>query len=193
MYAKKAPEQIVTQRLLIRRPIPEDAEIVFARYSSDAEVTRYVAWPKHVSSDQAKTFIAFSDSQWKEWPAGPYLVFAKDNGLLLGGTGLVFRTRKKAETGYVFAKDSWNKGYATESLYAMIELARMLKISHLYATCHIDHRASARVLEKCGFSFDKILRKNTEFPNLSPGKLLDVLCYSIKLSRVGTAGSKTRP
>src|SRR5512145_1038527 len=117
----KAPEQIQTERLLLKRPIPQDTELVFARYSSDPEVTKYVAWQKHDSSEEAKTFITFSDSQWKKWPAGPYLVFSKDHGMLLGGTGLHFETPKKAATGYVFAKDSWGKGYATESLYAMVD------------------------------------------------------------------------
>jgi RimJ/RimL family protein N-acetyltransferase len=34
---------------------------------------------------------------------------------------------------------------------------------------------------KCGFACEGTLRRYAEFPNLSPGEPLDVLCYSIVL------------
>ena len=179
-----APERIETERLILKRPIPEDAELVFTRYSSDPEVTRYVGWPRQDSVSQTKAFITFSDTQWLKWPAGPYLAFSRENGILLGGTGLAFDTPTKASTGYVFAKDSWGKGYATESLRVMVRLAQSLNVKRLYATCHVDHQASAHVLEKCGFTREGILPKHTIFPNLSPEKLSDVLCYALLFSEV---------
>jgi RimJ/RimL family protein N-acetyltransferase len=60
----------------------------------------------------------------------------------------------------------------------MIDVARVTAVRRLYAVCHADHRASARVLEKCGFNCEGTLRRYAEFPNLEPGEPLDVLCYS---------------
>jgi RimJ/RimL family protein N-acetyltransferase len=51
-------------------------------------------------------------------------------------------------------------------------------VRRLYAVCHADHRASAHVLEKCGFTCEGTLRRYAEFPNLEPGEPQDVLCYS---------------
>jgi RimJ/RimL family protein N-acetyltransferase len=82
-------------------------------------------------------------------------------------------------TGYVFARDAWGQGYATESLQAMVDLAPSCGVRRLYAICHVDHAASARVLEKCGFARETVLKRHTHFPNLAPGEPADVLSYAI--------------
>ncbi len=182
MVTKRAPEKYETARLLLRRPKGSDVKSIFNRYASDPEVTRYLGWPRHESLKQTRNFIEYSHDQWDRWHAGPYLVFLREDGLLIGGTGFSFETPYRAETGYLFAKDAWGKGYATESLEAVIRIARTINIHRLYANCHVAHRNSWRVLEKCRFIREGILRKYSEFPNLQPGNPLDVFCYSIILS-----------
>jgi RimJ/RimL family protein N-acetyltransferase len=105
-------------------------------------------------------------------------VESRSDGSLLGGTGLGFETPFRASTGYILARDAWGRGYATEALQAMVALAPSLRIRRLYAICHVDHRASARVLEKCDFTREGILRQYATFPNLEPGGICDVLCYA---------------
>jgi len=122
-----------------------------------------------------------ASTEWDRWPAGPYLAWSRANGMLLGSTGLAFETPYRASTGYVLAKDAWGKGYATELLKAMVEVARMADIRRLYAICHTEHRASWRVLEKCGFVREGVLHRYTELPNLRPGDLCDVFCYALLL------------
>ena len=141
------------------------------------EVTRYLGWPRHTSVADTRAFLAVSDAEWSRWPAGPYLLFARDGGQLLGGTGLAFETQERAATGYVLARDAWGRGYATEALQAMVDLARTVRIRRLYALCHPDHQAAARVLIKCGFQLEGIRPRQSEFPNLNPGQLADVHCY----------------
>ena len=60
----------------------------------------------------------------------------------------------------------------------LIGFAPALGVRRLYALCHVDHRPSARVLEKCGFELEGVLRSHTEFPNLAPGVPADVFCYA---------------
>jgi len=43
--------------------------------------------------------------------------------------------------------------------------------------CHPEHRASRRVLEKCGFACDGTCSRQSEFPNVAPGMRQDVACY----------------
>jgi [ribosomal protein S5]-alanine N-acetyltransferase len=174
----RAPETIQTERLILRRPAMADAELVFARYSADPEVTRFLGWPRHRSIDDARAFVDFSNAEWATWPAGPYLIESRDRRQLLGGTGLAFETRFRAATGYVLARDAWNVGYATEALTSMVALAPHLSLRRLYALCHPDHSASWRVLEKCGFAREGLLRRHAEFPNLAAGEPADVLCYA---------------
>ena len=174
----KAPERIETQRLILRRPAPSDAHAIFTRYAADPEVTRYVAWPRHVSIAETHEFLEFSDAGWDSSPAGAYLVESRADGRLLGSTGLHFEAPDRASTGYVFARDAWGKGYATESLQAMVSLARTLNVRRLYALCHVDNHASAHVLEKCAFEREARLPEHTLFPNLFPTILCDVFIFA---------------
>ncbi len=173
----KAWERVETNRLVLRRPTIADADAVFARYAGDAEVTKYLGWARHESIEHTRAFLRFSESEWSRWPAGPYVIESRIDQRLLGGTGFGCESSSAAITGYVLAKDSWGCGYATEALTAIVSIARELKIRLLYALCHPDNRASARVLEKCGFLFEQRLENFLEFPNLSSGYREDCLRY----------------
>lgn len=178
MTITRADDWIQTERLVLRRPTMEDAEAIFARYASDPRVVRYVGWPRHQCIDDTRAFLSFADEEWGRWPAGPYVIEGRENGTLLGSTGLLFETASRAATGYVLAVDAWGHGFATEALGAMVKVAREVGLARLYALCHIDHQASAHVLEKCRFTCEGVLRRYAEFPNLSPPGIYDVRCYS---------------
>ncbi len=177
MPAVTRRESIQTSRLRLRKPERADAKAIFTTYAADPEVTRYLSWPAHRSLADTFAFLSWSDAQWEQWPAGPYLVFLRADGRLLGSTGLSFRSPECAVTGYAFARAEWGHGYATESLHAMVDLARDLGVRRLESVCHIDHRPSAHVMEKCRFQPLGIQPNHTEFPNLSPGLKSDVLSY----------------
>jgi RimJ/RimL family protein N-acetyltransferase len=177
MMPGKAPERIGTNRLVLRRPRAADAEAVY-RYACDAEVVRYVGWPRHRSLDDTRAFLGFSDAEWERWPAGPYTICLRGSDTPIGGTGLAFETGYRAMTGYVLSREVWGLGFATEALTAVVALAPSLGVCRLYALCHVEHAPSARVLEKCGFEREAVLRRYAEFPNLAPGVPDDVLCYA---------------
>ncbi len=174
----KAPERFETERLVLRRPQLDDAELVFSTYASDREVSRYLAWRLHQSPDTTRSFLEFSDDEWQRWPAGPYLIESRADGRLIGGTGFAFETHYRASTGYVFARDAWGQGYATEAVNAIVEIGKDIGIVRLYALCHVDHARSARVLERAGFTCEGVLQSYLEFPNLAPGEPADVHCYA---------------
>lgn len=169
---------IETARLILRPPQGSDADAIFGRYASDVRVTKYLGWPTHRTIADTRGFLAFCASEWKRWPAGPFLIESRETGELLGSTGLGFDSLHQAATGYVLAHDAWGHGYATEALAAMRDLSDRFDVKRLYALCHPDHRASAHVLEKCGFALEGTLHAHSEFPNLSPGVPADVLCYA---------------
>ena len=179
-----APVRIETPRLVLAPPKADDAAEIFARYASDPAVTRYLSWPTHRSIEDTEAFLRFSAEEWQRWPAGPYLIRARDDGRLLGGTGFGFESPGDAVTGYVLARDAWGRGYATEALAAMVDVAPPIGVTRLSALCHPEHRASQRVLEKLGFEREPTWTQQAEFPNLAPGVPCDVLCY---VRRLGAA------
>ena len=165
----KGPERIETARLVLRRAIASDAESIFARYSSDRDVTKYLGWPRHESIEQTRAFLRFSDAEWQRWPAGPYLIERRDDARLIGSTGLAFDTDTVASTGYLLARDAWGLGYAIEALAMMSAVAQNVGVCRLYALCHPDNSASVRVLEKCGFVLEDRIQRFAAFPNLASG------------------------
>jgi ribosomal-protein-alanine N-acetyltransferase len=175
--SQPAPEVVETERLLLRRPIPGDAQQIFSRYASDPDVTRYMSFRRHQSIADAEMFLDFSNFEWSANGCGPYLVLSRDSGSVLGGTGLSLQ-ENEAETGYLFARDAWGFGYATESLRAIVAIGRAMGLHGLHAHCHPDHHASMRVLEKCGFTLNHRARNAHVFPNLSAAKQ-DVLSYAL--------------
>ena len=175
---------IETSRLRLRKPHASDARAIFDRYSSDPRVTRYLGWPTHLTIDDTDAFLAFCHAEWARWPAGPLLIESRADGRLLGSTGLGFETPRQASTGYVLAHDAWGLGYATEALSAVRDHAAALGVERVYALCHPAHRASARVLEKCGFVSEGTLPGYAQFPNLAPGVPADVLCYAMRYPKV---------
>jgi ribosomal-protein-alanine N-acetyltransferase len=172
-----APVVIPTARLVLRKPTLADAEVVYTRYASDLEVTKYLGWPRHRSIEQTKSFLGHSDAEWNRWPAGPYLIEDGQSGILLGSTGLGYETLSVASTGYVLARDAWGHGYATEALTAIVAAALEFGVSRLYAVCHAGHARSMRVLEKCGFLLEQRLEE--EFPNLDGGCRADGVRYAL--------------
>jgi len=184
----KAPERVETSRLVLRKPTQSDAESIFSRYSGDPVVTQYLGWLRHQTIEHTRMFLAFSDAEWSRWPGGPYLIESRTDHRLLGGTGFGFEDPHVAATGYVLAHDSWGRGYATEALATIVSLSPHLGIRRLFALCHPDHAASARVLEKCGFDLEERLNAFAEFPNWRPGHREDCLRYVRTIQSVRSGG-----
>lgn len=183
-----APTCIETARLRLTPPGPDDAEAIFNRYASDPEVTRYLGWPRHRCVADTQAFLAFAARQWAQDGVGPYLVRSRGDRRLLGSTGLALEPGPQAMTGYVLARDAWGRGYATEALRAMVDVAEGLGVPRVFALCHPEHRASWRVLEKCGFLRDAAWATPFEFPNLEPRGPVPVVCYARLLPHAGVPG-----
>ena len=171
------PERLETGRLILRRPRIADAEAIYA-YASDPEVTRWMGWPRHTSMRDTEQFLAFCEAEWGRWPAASLAIERCADGRVIGTTGFGFETPWRAMTGYVLARDAWGQGYATEALGAVRDLAPTLGVRRLHTWCHVDHAASAHVLDKCGFAREGVLARHTVFPNSGYDAPLDVLCYA---------------
>jgi RimJ/RimL family protein N-acetyltransferase len=173
------PVEVPTSRLVLRPPRLDDAPAIFARYASVPDVTKFLAWRRHDSVEETRAFVKFSETEWRSRGCGPYLIWSRAGETLLGSTGLQFESAQGAVTGYVLAKDAWGRGYATEALRAVIEVARGEGFQEIAASCHAEHRASARILEKCGFLAAGTLPEQA-FPNLSPPRA-PALHYRLRL------------
>ena len=172
------PESVETQRLLLRKPLPKDADGIFQAYAQDREVTRYLVWSPHASVETTREFIANCQSRWESAKAFPYVITKRGTGELLGM--IEFRLDgHRVDFGFVLARPYWGQGLMPEAVSALVAISlAQPSIFRVEATCDVENRASARVLEKAGLSREGLLRRNIIHSNISL-EPRDSLLYAI--------------
>jgi len=79
----------------------------------------------------------------------------------VGGIGLHKKMEHCFDVGYWIAEKYWGKGYATEALKTITDLAlNELKIDRIQAFVFDGNVASEKVLEKCGYEYEGYLKKS---------------------------------
>ncbi len=163
-----APEQFATARLLLRKPKRDDAEVIFRAYAADAQVSYYMIWRPHATADETRTFVDLCLGQWAEGSEYSYAITEPDRPDHPFGMITMRRRPHEMQFGYVLARAVWGRGYATEALTCLVEWSlSQSEIWRASAFCDVDNRASARVMEKSGMSFEGVLRRYCVHPNIS--------------------------
>jgi len=163
----KLPEQIETERLVLRAPRMDDASAIFAGWTQDEEVTRYLTWRLHQRVQETEEFIQCCISAWESLTRFPYVITLKESGEVIGMIDPRIEG-SKVGIGYGAARAHWGKGYLTEATRAIIDCAfQQPSIFRVYATTDVENVASRRVLEKVGMQCEGILRKYIMHPNIS--------------------------
>jgi [ribosomal protein S5]-alanine N-acetyltransferase len=152
----------------------DDAESL-ARHANNPRVARTLRdrFPHPYTIEIARAWLPTVAS------AEPVTSFAIEaDGEAVGGIGLSMGTdvaRRSVEIGYWLSEDYWGRGIMTEAVAAAAEFGfANLDICRMYAHTFSNNPASARVLEKAGFTFEGRLRKSV-FKN---GEFLDELIYA---------------
>ena len=163
----KMPEQIETERLILRKPLMDDALFIFTGWAQDQEVTRYLTWRPHQCIEQTQEFVQSCLFAWEQGTRFPYMITLKGSGEVIGMIDPRIEG-PKVGIGYGAARAHWGKGYVTEATRAIIAWAfQQPSIYRVYATTDVENIASRRVLEKVGMQCEGILRKYILHPNRS--------------------------
>lgn len=162
------PERIETTRLILRPPVPQDAEIIFAAYCQDPLVCRYMVWVPHASVEVTRQFIGWCMGAWDSGSVFPYMLTRKSDAQVLGMLD-ARATDHGLNIGYVLAREHWGQGHVPEAVRGLAEIALSRPtVFRIEATCDVENHPSARVLEKSGFVREGRLARYTVHPNLSP-------------------------
>ncbi|MEC4726005.1 GNAT family N-acetyltransferase [Shewanella sp. D64] len=154
--------ELYTQRLRLRTLKREDVQD-FLRVHHDPIVNQFVRVPE----SEAVILEQFEHklSPWA-YESGDWLTLTIEeisSNRFIGFTGLYCSNLVlgHAEVGYMLAVEGQGKGYATESLKAVIDWACLSCNVHKFiGTCSTGNLASVRVLEKAGFKLEGVLRHN---------------------------------
>jgi len=97
----------------------------------------------------------------------------------VGGIGFTLQpdvAHRSAEIGYWLGEEFWGRGIATDALKAVTRYAfANFDICRIFAHVFEWNGASARVLEKAGYSFEGRLRKSVT----KDGQTIDQLMYAV--------------
>lgn len=138
-----------TDRLVLRDLLERDAENIFL-LNSDLEVLRYVHDVPFADTAAARKWIADIGKQLPQG-IGRWAIEAND-GTWIGRCSLRRYADGEVLMGYRLLREQWGKGYATEAVRAMLNLAFNLHgLMSVDSKVARDNLASQRVMEKnCG-------------------------------------------
>jgi len=149
------PQRIIlaTEPLLLRDFIEDDWQAVH-EYAVDPEVVRFMDWGPN-TEQQTKDFIARTIGHRQEEPRRAFelAVVLKDSNRLIGGCGLRISRPEHhcGDIGYIFNRQFWGHGYATEASRAIVRFGfEQCGLHRIFATCDAQNAGSAHVLEKLG-------------------------------------------
>ena len=144
---------INSERLFVRTPRPEDFDPLYQAVLSDAEVMR-LAFQGQLSDRDRAIEIFSSVLDHDATGRKPGILIERSTNDLIGFAGPLLCSVLGApdyEIGFVLARRSWGRGYASEIGRAQIEYGfTTLKLDRVLAQVSPENAASVRVLERLG-------------------------------------------
>ena len=168
-------DQLASSLCTLRPWRLDDAPTV-ARYANNRSVSRNLqdAFPFPYSEQDA---IEWLQSHLGESPVRNFAI--EVDGGAVGSIGLRLLSdiyRRAAVMGYWIGEPYWGRGIATEAARAMVAYAfATFDLARIEAEVFSRNTASARVLEKAGFSLEGRLRDRIT----KGGETMDALLYAI--------------
>lgn len=154
MRADPGFEPIVTDRLILRRSRPEDAETISA-YRSDPDVRRGQGWER-TDPDTIRREIEEMASRAPGEPGWvQFSLEERSDGRLVGDIGLSPADGEPGvvKIGYTVSPPSQGQGYATEAVGALVAYAfEVLGADVVRAYADAENAPSIRVAEKVGLT-----------------------------------------
>ena len=143
--------QLHTPRLVLRRHVAEDAEILHRVFGLDEAMYRYSGWNPYATANLAEETVqdfigSYSREDFYGWAI-------EQDGQLVGTVGAYDfdPCTKSIEIGLSIRRDRWGEGLGTEALSAVLEyLTGPEGIQCVHAWCAASNTGSRRVMEKAG-------------------------------------------
>ena len=140
-----------TERCYLRRMTFNDFGELAAMLQ-DIEVM--YAWEYSFSDEEVKEWINKNLERYNRCNSGYFLVEDKISSNIFGQTALmpdVVNGKEYYEVGYIFKKQYWHKGYATECARALVKYAfEKLNLSEVIFEIRPENTASRNVAKRLG-------------------------------------------
>ena len=157
LRAKNLPWEILrTENVIVREITVSDVDRLYEIYS-DADVVRYIENLYENREEEIRFTKDYISNQYRFYEYGMWIVESANTNEIIGRAGIFDRADEEyKEIGFVFAKEYWGRGYATETLKAIIKYAyEEFEVDTLIAHVMSENVWSKRLLESLGFVYEK--------------------------------------
>ena len=151
------PEQLETERLLLRQFQESDWKYLH-EYYSDESATKYT-WGRALNEAETWGTMCGMIGHWQIRGYGPYAVEEKASGTVLGPVGFWFPNDwPEPEIKWALAPRHWGKGFAKEAAMAVHAAGRKyLPDIKLISLIHPDNVPSIKLALAIGAHFEKTI------------------------------------
>ena len=166
--SESSPFDLKTDRLRLRELAPEDAPFMLALLN-DEDFVRNIADRGVRTLEQARQYIIDGAmASYQKHGFGLWGVIPIGESACIGMCGLIRReTLDDVDIGYAFLPEGRGQGYALEAAQACMDLGReRFGLRRILAITSMDNAASARLLEKIGLRFERLIRFSEEAEQL---------------------------
>ena len=174
----KGTVKIETERLILRKAIPEDIEPMFHNWANDERVTKFMTWQPHSDISVTAQYNKYLTDNYSRDDFYDWIIELKSLGEPIGSISAV-QIREdisEAEIGYCLGYSWWRQGIMTEAFSAVIKfLFEEVGFNRIMATHDVNNPNSGAVMRKCGLTYEGTLRqagKNNQ-------GIADISIYSI--------------
>ena len=154
-------QTIETERLILRRFHFSDLESVFTNWASDEHVQKMYSEPVYETIEAAEVMLARYISMYAQDDKYRWAVILKETGECIGQIAYFYVDSKNnfAEIEYCIGAAFQGRGYATEAAKAVIAYGFDRIGLHKVQICTKEiNPKSKRVIEKCGLTYEGMLR-----------------------------------
>lgn len=157
------------QDIAIRYLEETDAVPLFENYLGDEQTCLYLNRQAHQSPIQTLQAIGRWRAQCElDHPNILVLAIEESATHVPIGCLVLIPESSHSEIHFGISRNYQGKGYATQACKLGIEYLKSIGVEEIHTAPHIDHHASIRVLEKCGFKKQGVLKEYAVFSALSP-------------------------
>jgi ribosomal-protein-alanine N-acetyltransferase len=147
---------IETERLVLRRFVPEDLEKLI-ELRSDDEVIKYLGGRRLQNPEAIERRIQVYMECCEKFGFGMCAVIWKETGEMIGWSGLMpLEDTGEIEVGYGTTKEFWGRGIGFECARAWLKFGfETAGLERIVAVADPRNTGSRRIMEKCGMRYEK--------------------------------------
>ena len=153
---------IETERLVLRKPRPEDAPDLAVAYA-DPEVVRFMGDGSTATLTEVEEGIAEWLDRWESWGMSLCSLERREDGRVVGRAGFLRWDPEtwqvggdETELGWLLAREHWGQGYATEAALALRDWAVAERgLTRLISLIRPGNDRSVRVAERLGERYER--------------------------------------